>query len=206
MRPRGGGDRPDGDERLPVVLIVAVVGVVLAAAVVLLTLRSVPGGDTTAPAPTTGGTVSGGPGTTTPEPPTTTPLVGPPSATAPRDTVPLNTVPPDEGPVGSPEVFPSPGDPTTPAPYIQPFAQLPGATPQPPLPGPPVSSPLLVGIDGCDRRYGSVVQCIPATFPPGVTDRCTWLGERGFGPLPVHGEDGQGLDPNGDGTACGSDD
>jgi hypothetical protein len=59
------------------------------------------------------------------------------------------------------------------------------------------------GVDGCDHGYGEVTQCVPWQFPPGVTDGCAWLLDRGYGPLEVHGDDRHNLDPNDDGIACG---
>jgi hypothetical protein len=88
-------------------------------------------------------------------------------------------------------------------PYIQPFAQQPGIAPQPTLAPPSGPAAPLEHVDGCDRAYGTGAQCIPRAFPPGVTDKCAWLDERGYGPLAVHGEDRQRLDRSGDGTACG---
>ncbi|MBA2808643.1 DUF1929 domain-containing protein [Streptomyces sp. KM273126] len=63
-------------------------------------------------------------------------------------------------------------------------------------------------ISGCDRHYGSANVCVPTAFPPEVKDttkaRCTWLKEHDYGRLKVNGKDDPlGLDPNGDGLACG---
>jgi hypothetical protein len=80
----------------------------------------------------------------------------------------------------------------------EPPAQPSGASTVAPRPVPP-----MIDADGCDRRYGSPSQCIPKTFPAGTTDKCRWLFDRGYGALPVHGEDRHGLDANRDGTACG---
>jgi hypothetical protein len=84
-----------------------------------------------------------------------------------------------------------------PAPYVQGFANSgsPATKPVPPAKG--------TGVDGCDHTYGTAAQCVPRSFPPGVTDRCGWLAAHGFGPLPVRGPDRLGLDPNHDKVACG---
>jgi hypothetical protein len=145
-----------------------------------------------------------------------------PADRRPADTRPGNTRPPvatsrpgDPRPTTtSPTPSPSttrPGTPTPvpargPTPHIQPFAQLPGVSPQPRRSGPPARADRLVTVDGCDRRYGGPDECVPRNFPPGVTDRCAWLRARGHPPAARRGEDSQGLDRNGDGVACGAGD
>jgi hypothetical protein len=95
------------------------------------------------------------------------------------------------------------GRPAGPTPHIQPFAQLPGVRAKPRLGGPPVNAERLTTIDGCDRSYGSPPVCVPRSFPPGVTDRCTWLRGRGYQSLTRRGPDRHQLDRNADGKACG---
>jgi hypothetical protein len=99
------------------------------------------------------------------------------------------------GPVGSPP------------PYVQPFAQQPGATPRASLRSPTAGVDIAEGTDGCDHAYGDRDVCVPWQFPAGVTDKCAWLRERGFEPLKINGgRDRHGLDRNGDGIACGTGD
>jgi hypothetical protein len=43
---------------------------------------------------------------------------------------------------------------------------------------------------------------VPASFPPGVTNRCAWLLEHGYGPMKITGRDSLHLDTNHNGTAC----
>jgi hypothetical protein len=103
-----------------------------------------------------------------------------------------------------PDMTAPPGRPPAgPTPHIQPFAHLPGVRAKPSLGGPPATAERLTTIDGCDRSYGSPPTCVPRSFPPGVSDRCTWLRGRGYQSLTRRGPDRQGLDRNGDGTACG---
>ncbi|GAA3237390.1 hypothetical protein [Actinocorallia longicatena] len=67
--------------------------------------------------------------------------------------------------------------------------------------------PVPENYDGCDHNYGAVTQCVPWTFPDGITavgDKCEWLRLNGFGNLTVAGEDRQGLDANRDDIACNS--
>jgi hypothetical protein len=89
---------------------------------------------------------------------------------------------------------------TKPAPLVQGFARGGKAvTPMvTPTPG--------TGLDGCDHGYGTAAQCVPTSFPPGVTDRCDWLRAHGFGPLAVRGPDRLRLDTNHDRVACGTGD
>ncbi|MEU8984195.1 galactose oxidase-like domain-containing protein [Streptomyces sp. NPDC048309] len=66
-------------------------------------------------------------------------------------------------------------------------------------------------ISGCDRHYGTINVCVPTVFPDGVTkttaSRCAWLKKNDYGRLRVNGKDDPlGLDPNGDGIACGKGD
>jgi hypothetical protein len=95
----------------------------------------------------------------------------------------------------------------SPPPYVQPFAQQPGAKPRGPQPSPTAGVEIAEGTDGCDHAYGERDVCVPWEFPAGVTDKCAWLRERGFEPLRITGgRDRHGLDRNGDGTACGAGD
>ncbi|GAA2481328.1 hypothetical protein [Winogradskya humida] len=99
----------------------------------------------------------------------------------------------------TPTTQPPPG---TPAPYVQPFADQPGTkdlTPQP-SPTTPVKMPAFA--DGCNHAYGNRNQCVPLKFPPGTTDKCTWLKKHGFKNLTVQGKDNHLLDRNGNHTAC----
>ncbi|WP_436535807.1 hypothetical protein [Actinoplanes sp. HUAS TT8] len=57
-------------------------------------------------------------------------------------------------------------------------------------------------VDGCDHNYGTATQCVPLTFPAGVTDKCAWLAAHGFTDLIVAGKDRQRLDADADGIAC----
>jgi hypothetical protein len=86
------------------------------------------------------------------------------------------------------------------APFVQAFGQQ-SASPRPPQPR---TRPSVVPhLDGCDHNYGTVNQCVPWSFPDGVTDRCGWLREHHFGALRVRGVDRLGLDTNHDRIACG---
>ncbi|MEO3785488.1 hypothetical protein ABGB12_19320 [Actinocorallia sp. B10E7] len=62
------------------------------------------------------------------------------------------------------------------------------------------------GPGSCDRNYGGLTQCVPWTFPDGITqyaDKCLWLKLNGFGTaLKVVGTDRQRLDQNGNKIAC----
>lgn len=59
---------------------------------------------------------------------------------------------------------------------------------------------------GCDHDYGEATQCVPWTFPDGITeyaDKCLWLKLNGFTTtLKVVGTDRQRLDPDGNKIAC----
>ncbi|MFF1814879.1 galactose oxidase-like domain-containing protein [Streptomyces sp. NPDC058251] len=66
-------------------------------------------------------------------------------------------------------------------------------------------------ISGCDRHYGTINVCVPTVFPDEVKKttaaRCAWLKTNDYGRLRVNGKDDPlGLDPNGDGIACGKGD
>jgi hypothetical protein len=94
-----------------------------------------------------------------------------------------------------------------PPPYIHSFADDPAAAPRGPLPSPTAGVRIAEGTDGCDHAYGDRDICVPWIFPSGVTDKCGWLRDHGFESLKITGgRDRHGLDRNGDGTACGSDD
>jgi hypothetical protein len=90
----------------------------------------------------------------------------------------------------------------SPAPFIQTFAAQPGVRPQPALTSPTATLAVKADVDGCDHAYGTKTQCVPATFPPGVTDKCAWLAAHGFVDLKVVGADDQHLDPDKNGIAC----
>jgi hypothetical protein len=95
----------------------------------------------------------------------------------------------------------------SPPPYVQPFAAQPGAKPRKPQATSSAGVEIAEGTDGCDHAYGDRDICVPWEFPPGVTDKCAWLRERGFAPLKITGgRDRHSLDRNGDGTACGAGD
>lgn len=93
-----------------------------------------------------------------------------------------------------------------PAPFVQLFSSdEPTTRPLPKLKSPkaPVKVPAFV--DGCDHNYGTPTQCVPLTFPDGITGvaaKCAWLDAHGFTGLIVAGRDTQDLDADGDGTAC----
>lgn len=66
-------------------------------------------------------------------------------------------------------------------------------------------------ISGCDRHYGTINVCVPTVFPEGVrkttASRCAWLKKNDYGRLRINGKDDPlGLDPSGDGLACGAKD
>jgi hypothetical protein len=90
-----------------------------------------------------------------------------------------------------------------PAPYVQEFGSRSRAPQAGPAASPTAKRTAQTDIDGCDHAYGTTGQCVPWTFPPGVTGRCAWLRAHNFGPLPVHGPDRLGLDTNHDQIACG---
>lgn len=90
----------------------------------------------------------------------------------------------------------------TPAPFVQNFAGQPGVARQKPRQRPTAPVKVAPTIDGCDRAYGTIAQCVPVRFPAGVTDRCGWLRDHGFKDLKVTGRDRQNLDPDRNGIAC----
>lgn len=91
----------------------------------------------------------------------------------------------------------------TPAPFIQDFAAQPGVQRQKPKSKPTAPVKVAPTIDGCDRNYGTIAQCIPIAFPKDVTDKCGWLTAHDFPALKVVGKDRQRLDPDRNGIACG---
>ena len=95
-----------------------------------------------------------------------------------------------------------PGSKAKAVPYVQPFAAQPGVRPIGKRPSPRAPMPVVPSMDGCDHNYGTRIQCIPWTFPDGVTDKCAWLAEHGYKTLKVSGTDRQKLDPDGNRTAC----
>jgi hypothetical protein len=99
---------------------------------------------------------------------------------------------------GHPAKVPAQGKGGGPAPYVQAF----GPQSAPPLPK-PGGKPSLANVDGCDHDYGTANQCVPWSFPTGVTDRCAWLRAHNFSALRVRGQDRLGLDTNHDRIACG---
>ncbi|WP_285550603.1 hypothetical protein [Actinoplanes regularis] len=93
----------------------------------------------------------------------------------------------------------------SPAPFVQHFADGPTAGPQPMRRSPTAPLKVPAFVDGCDHNYGTRTQCVPLAFPDGVTGaagKCSWLAAHGFTGLIVAGRDVQGLDADGDGTAC----
>lgn len=84
------------------------------------------------------------------------------------------------------------------APFIQRFAEGSAAVAPPEQKSPAVPA----FVDGCDRDYGTRAQCVPLSFPAGVTDKCSWLAAHGFTGLTVAGRDVQRLDADENGTAC----
>jgi hypothetical protein len=116
----------------------------------------------------------------------------------PRPGTPVSTFRPPGFDHAAPAANPSGG---APGPFVQGFGPHGGATKPAGAPGTKPSLP--ANLDGCDHTYGNVGQCVPATFPAGVTDRCAWLRAHNFGPLRVHGPDRLRLDSNHDRIACG---
>lgn len=111
---------------------------------------------------------------------------------------PARVVPPDRPATGAP--------PRTAAPHGPELARTPTTRPLAPAPSPTTRVRTDPHLDGCDRDYGTPIQCLPWTFPPGVTDRCAWLRERGLAPIRVVGVDRHGLDTDHNGQACDSGD
>jgi hypothetical protein len=99
------------------------------------------------------------------------------------------------------------GDDADPTPLVHDFAD--DLTERPAQQQPATRAPVSTKIAGCDRSYGSVGVCVPIEFPdtvaPAATARCDWLREHEYAlPLARNGDaDPLGLDPNGDGQACG---
>jgi hypothetical protein len=93
----------------------------------------------------------------------------------------------------------------SPAPFVQPFADGPAASPLPKQKSPTAPLEVSAFVDGCDHDYGTGTECVPLAFPGGVTGaegKCAWLAAHGFTDLVVVGRDSQGLDADGDGVAC----
>jgi hypothetical protein len=90
----------------------------------------------------------------------------------------------------------------TPAPFVQSFAAQPGRARIKPGRSPKTPVKVAPTVDGCDRNYGTKAQCIPSTFPQGVTDRCAWLKAHGFTAVKVVVKDRQKLDPDNNKIAC----
>jgi hypothetical protein len=170
--------------------LIAVVALVAAAAAVLVTLGRAALTPDTTPSP-----VAAAPSSTD----SVWPFPSPPPATS-------GSLPPPGKPGATavpemPDVVPA----ASPAPFVQRFAD--GATigplPAQRSPTAPLTVPAFV--DGCDHNYGTTTQCVPLAFPGGVTDaagKCSWLAAHGFIALIVAGRDTQGLDTDGNGTAC----
>jgi len=94
---------------------------------------------------------------------------------------------------------------TSAAPFVQHFADEPTASPLPHQKSPTAPLKISAFVDGCDHNYGTRTQCVPLTFPDGVTGaaaKCAWLAAHGFTDLIVAGKDSQGLDADRDGIAC----
>jgi hypothetical protein len=136
-----------------------------------------------------------------------------PLATAPPATVPpvSSVAPPASASPSAVRASAAPAAPTlpvaegAPAPFVQTFAAQPGVRPQPAKPSPTATLPVTANVDGCDHAYGTRTQCVPLTFPGGVTSvagKCAWLAANGFTDLTVVGTDHQKLDENANGIAC----
>ncbi|MFI1994167.1 hypothetical protein [Actinoplanes sp. NPDC020271] len=131
------------------------------------------------------------------------PLAAAAEPSSPPAPVPSEPAPPPPGkpvPAATPPANPVPA--AAPAPFVQHFASGATAGPLPRRKSPTATVDVPAFVDGCDHNYGTPTQCVPLTFPPGVTDRCAWLAAHGFTQLLVAGRDDQHLDPDGDGTAC----
>ena len=89
-----------------------------------------------------------------------------------------------------------------PGPHLQPYAlDLAGsAHPAQAQPTAPLAEP--ISVDGCDHDYAKPNQCVPTTYPAGVTDRCAWLLSHRFGPMTIVGTDREHLDTDHNGVAC----
>lgn len=124
--------------------------------------------------------------------PAPVPVPPPVTPTAAATAVPSSPAAPNPGGAAAPIVQP----------FVQDFAGQPGVKPLKPLPSPTGTHFVRPNVDGCDHNYGEITQCVPWTFPPGTTDKCAWLAERGFQPLKVAAADRQKLDPDGNKIAC----
>ncbi|WP_157963484.1 hypothetical protein [Actinocorallia populi] len=122
-----------------------------------------------------------------------TSLAQPADESSPQD-VAAEPVPPDSTPVEKPEVTPQ-------ATALR-ERKIPEAAPE----GAPQDAGAPKDWGGCDRNYGEATQCVPWTFPDGITaydDKCLWLELNGFTTaIKVVGTDRQKLDNDGDKTAC----
>jgi hypothetical protein len=124
-------------------------------------------------------------------PPPAAPLAATPSVATP------GAAPRRAAPSGLPQAAA-----TRPAPFVQTFAARPGAQPLRPLPSPTRTLRVPANVDGCDRNYGTRSQCIPWTFPAGITAKCDWLRVHGFTNPAVVGADRHRLDRDGNRIAC----
>ncbi len=98
---------------------------------------------------------------------------------------------------------PPPGSPSTPEPHvITTFADQLRGGPTPVSGRGLRSVPVRPDIDGCDRDYGTVAQCIPKALPGGQGDLCRYLAQRGIKGVKVRGADRQQLDRNRNGVVC----
>ncbi|WP_034213383.1 hypothetical protein [Actinoplanes subtropicus] len=175
----------------------AVAALVAAAAAVLVTLGRA-------------GLASGG----TPAPAALPIVTRATSPLSPPASVPTPISAPVSTPVSTPisPVGASPGAETadvvpaaSPAPFVQHFADGPTASPLPRQQSPTTPLKISAFVDGCDHNYGTRTQCVPLVFPDGITGvagKCAWLAAHGFTHLMVAGKDTQGLDADGDRTAC----
>jgi hypothetical protein len=175
-----------------VILRAAVAGVAVSAATGLV-LLVVLGGNSTprswAGSTLTGPTAAGSPTRPSgPGPAAAAPAAGPSAMVSSRPGAASGGPPPT--PTGGPQ------------PHVQPYAQDPVGQVHPSMASPtaPVTEP--IGLDGCDHDYGTVNQCVPLTYPPGVASRCAWLLAHGFGPMKVVGMDRENLDTDHNGVAC----
>ncbi|ATO85400.1 hypothetical protein ACWT_5985 [Actinoplanes sp. SE50] len=133
----------------------------------------------------------------------------PPSVVAAAPAVAATVPPSPPAPVASPAERPATASAAVPAvrpaPFVQHFAGGPAASPAAPRKSPAGPVKVSAFVDGCDHNYGTPTQCVPLTFPGGLTDaatKCAWLTAHGFTSLVVAGRDDQRLDPDGDHVAC----
>ncbi|MEU8661575.1 hypothetical protein [Actinoplanes philippinensis] len=122
----------------------------------------------------------------------------------PSSVVPSSAAPPatEKAPAATEKAPGKAGKHGTPAPFVQTFAAQPGVTRQKAKRKPTAPVKVAPTVDGCDRNYGTVAQCVPVRFPEGVTDKCAWLRDHGYQAVKVAAKDRQGLDPDRNGVIC----